>query len=240
MKIKKRWILFIAFMVTFTMCSIPELVHKNSGISESTGSVRNGKLKNGWLIPYKGDNFQYFNSLSYFIMDNAYVHSSVHATLMNAYKECETTCPGKEFYLMECTKKNGGRMLLHWTHQNGMSVDFMTPKIKGNASDVWANKIGLFHYLLSFDADGKLSLSQKTEIDFKTMAKHIIAIEKAAKQHGLRIRKMLFHTDLHDNLFASPSGRLLLEKDVNIVTHLSDLVNRFHDDHYHVDFEFAD
>lgn len=117
---------------------------------------------------------------------------------------------------------------------------FYDSQKNGDDSDVWANNVGLFHYLLSFDADGKLSLNQKTEIDFETMAKHIIAIDKAAQQHGLRIRKMLFHTDLQDNLYATPSGRILVERDINIVPHLSDLVNRFHDDHYHIDFEFAD
>ncbi len=219
------------------ICSIPEMRHKNGGVSESIGSVRDGKLKNGYLIPYKGNNFHYFSWFSYYILDNAYVHSDVYATLMDAYKTCETTCPAKEFTVMECTRKNGGRMLIHWTHQNGVSVDFMTPKLKGNDQDVWPNKAGLFHYLFSFNTDGEFGFGHKTHIDFETMAKHLLAIDEAAKQHGLHIRKILFHTDLHDNLFSTPSGQLLQQKDIGFIPHLSNLVNNFHDDHYHIDFE---
>lgn len=237
MKIKKRWILITVLFISVSMCSIPEVIHQNSGISESIGNVRNGKLKNGWLMPYKGKNFHYFSAPSYFIIDNAYVHSSVYASLMDAYKTCEATCPGKEFVLMECTGKNGGRMLFHWTHQNGMSVDFMTPIKRGDENDAWPNHVGLFHYLLKFNTDGELSLARKAQIDFETMSLHLLALDDAASKHDLHIRKILFHTDLHDNLFSTPAGRQLAAREINFIPHLNDFINSFHDDHYHVDFE---
>ena len=239
MKFKKRWILLGALILSMGLCSIPEIVHTNQGVSVAEGSVRDGKLKNGYLIPFKGPNYHFFSHFSYYILNNAYVHSSVYGTVMDAYKTCETNCPGKEYILMECTRKHGGRMIFHWTHQNGMSVDFMTPKMNGSDSDVWPNKAGLVHYLFKFDEDGKFSLSPKTQIDFEAMACHLLAIDDAAQQHGLRIRKILFKMEMHDNLFNTPSGKLLAERDINFVPHLRDLINRFHDDHYHVDFEFV-
>src|SRR5688572_27517500 len=130
MKIRKRWILFFILILAVCILSIPEIIHENKGVSISTGSVRNGKLQNGWLMPFSGKNFHYFSQVSYFLLNNAYVHSDVHATLMDAYKSCEKTCPGREFVLMECSQKRGGRMLFHWTHQNGVSADFMVPKKK--------------------------------------------------------------------------------------------------------------
>jgi len=198
MKIKKRWILLFIVIVSMGLCSIPEMNHTNDGVSESTGRARGGKLKNGWLLPYKGANFHYFSWISYYIMDNAYVHSSVHAALLDAYKTCEQTCPGREFILMECTKKGGGRMLLHWSHQNGTSVDFMTPVKRGDDHNLWPNKAGLFHYLFGFNQKGQFRLGNKIEIDFETMARHLIALDDAAMKNGLHIRKVLFHTDLHD------------------------------------------
>lgn len=221
------------------ICSIPEMIHKNAGISESIGSVRNGKLKNGWLMPYKGNNYQYFSPFSYYILNNAYVHSSVHATLLEAYHSCESSCPERKFTLMECTRKKGGRMLLHWTHQNGMSADFMVPKMKGLKSNVWADHAGLFHYLFQFDHDGKFFFGKKTEIDFETIARHIIALDQAAQNNGLRIRKILFNEYLHDELFSTTSGQELVARNINIIPHLNDFINRFHDDHYHVDFELV-
>jgi penicillin-insensitive murein endopeptidase len=141
---------------------------------------------------------------------------------------------------MECSDKHGGRMLFHWTHQNGMSVDFMTPKQRGDEQDPWLNDIGLFHYLLKFDSDGRSSLSKKTYIDFESMAKHLIALDEAAVKNGLRIRKILFHTDLHDELFKTSSGPALASRDLPFIPRLNRLINRFHDDHYHVDFEFLE
>jgi penicillin-insensitive murein endopeptidase len=236
MKVKKRWIILGGIVALLGMLSIPEMTHANSGISESVGSVREGKLKNGWLMPFEGSNFRYFSRFSYYILNNAYVHSSVHKTLMDAYKTCETTCPGREFVLMECTRKNGGRMLIHWTHQNGTSVDFMVPKKNGGEQDVLSNKAGMLHYLFQFDALGKFALNRDTEIDFDAIAKHILALDDAASQNGLHIRKILFNTNLQDELYNTEAGKELQMRDIRIIPHLSDLINRYHDDHYHVDF----
>lgn len=229
----------IILFLTMITCSIPEITHKNQGVSTSVGSTRNGKLENGWLMPYKGNNFYYFSLFSYYILNNAYVHSAVHATLLEAYRTCETSCPGKTFVYMECTRKKGGKMIFHWTHENGTSVDFMVPKLNDGNSNVWSNKAGLSHYLFGFDADGRFSLNRNTRIDFETMARHLNALDDAATKNGLRIRKILFNTDLHDDLFKSEAGQKLTERQLNIIPRLNNLVNRFHDDHYHVDFELA-
>ncbi len=141
---------------------------------------------------------------------------------------------------MECTGKHGGRMLIHWTHQNGTSVDFMVPVVNGDESGSWINRLGLLHYLLTFNEYGQFSLGHKTVIDFETMARHILAIDDAAKEHGLRIRKILFNEYMHDELFATPSGKIVEERHLNIIPHLNNLINMVHDDHYHIDFEFTD
>jgi len=238
MKIKKRWIFLMVIIILLGLCSLPEIFHENKGISESIGSVRDGKLKNGWLLPYKGKNHRYFSPFSYYILNNGYVHSSVYATIMEAYHTCETTCPDILFRIMECTSKHGGRMLIHWTHQNGTSVDFMVPTMKGDNRNLMINKIGMFHYLLKFNEQGKYALGRKTVIDFETMARHIIALDDAAQHHGLKIRKILLNTNLHDELFSTPSGKLLAQRNLRFIPHLNNLINAVHDDHYHVDFEF--
>jgi penicillin-insensitive murein endopeptidase len=237
MKLRKRWILLGSTVLLFGLLSIPEMTHVNAGQSESLGSVRDGKLKNGWLLPYEGPNFNFFSRFSYYILNNAYVHSAVHKTVMEAYAKCEVTCPDKSFVLMECTRKHGGRMIFHWTHQNGTSIDFMVPKINTNNAVLWSNHAGLTHYLLQYDERGKLKLNRNTSIDFETMARHILALDEAAKRNGLTIRKILFNTHLQDELYATASGQLIKERGIRIIPHVSDLVNRYHDDHYHVDFE---
>ena len=237
MKVKKRWIFLGATIILMVGLSIPEMVHTNAGASESVGSVREGKLHNGWLMPFKGNNFRYFSRLSYYILNNAYVNSKVYDVLMDAYASCETSCPGKEFVLMECTRKRGGRMLIHWTHQNGTSVDFMVPTNRADGKSSLSNKAGMFHYLFQYNAEGKFKLSPKTEIDFETMAKHILALDDAAKKNGLGIHKILFNTYLQDELYNTTAGKELKARDIRIKPVLSELINRYHDDHYHVDFD---
>lgn len=237
MNLKKRWILLGSVVILLGVLSIPEIVHTNEGASLSEGSVRQGKLHNGWLMPFEGENFHYFSRFSYYILNNAYVNSSVYKTLTDAYTTCASTCPGKEFILMECTRKNGGQMLFHWTHQNGTSVDFMVPTTRKDEKKTWTTRWGLLHYLLQFNQDGQLTINHKTTIDFETMAKHILALDDAAHQNGLKIYKILFNTNMLDELYATPSGKELQQRDIRIIPHLSNLVNRYHDDHYHVDFD---
>jgi penicillin-insensitive murein endopeptidase len=64
-----------------------------------------------------------------------------------------------------------------------------------------------------------------------------MALDDAAKGQGLRIRKIIFNTNLHDELFSTPSGKLLAERHLNFIPHVSEFINTVHDDHYHVDFE---
>lgn len=227
-------------MIVLSALSLPEVFHQNKGVSESIGSVRDGKLINGWLLPHSGSNFHFFSGFSYYILNNGYVHSSVYQTVMDAYATCAVTSPGTTYRLMECSGKKGGRMIFHWTHQNGLSVDFMVPKKRGTTKTLLSNYAGLAHYLLKFSPHGKLSLSKKTEIDFEAMAAHLLALDDAARANGLRIRKILFHTDMHEALFQTPSGQKLLQRDLRFISRLDDLVNRFHDDHYHVDFDFLE
>ncbi|MEN0047691.1 MAG: hypothetical protein AAF806_11585, partial [Bacteroidota bacterium] len=142
--------LFLFLAAAAVILSIPELIYENEGNSKAIGSPGNGQLENPHLMPYSGENFRYFSPLSYYILDDAYLHSKVRSTLLSAYEECKKTCEGTKFRVMECANKAGGKMLLHRTHQNGLSVDFMVPKKRGEQQSKWLDWLGLWHYLLEF------------------------------------------------------------------------------------------
>lgn len=235
---KRRYWLLLISSIIFIALSIPELLHNNSGKSKSTGSVGKGKLENAYLIPWSGKNFRYFSPISYFIFDNGYLHSKVHNTLLEAYKICETTCPNTQFRIMECADKTGSKLLFHKTHQNGLSVDFMSPKIKPNKKQSRLfDRLGLWHYLLEFSNSGQLNFSKKTNIDFETIGRHILALDKAARKNGLRIKKVIFKIELKDDFYNTPSGKKVKQKGIYFAKALPHWTNRMHDDHYHVDFE---
>lgn len=229
-------LLFIA--VGCLALSAPELIHTNKGQSISSGSVREGKLANGYLLPYSGKNFKYFSPVSYYLLDNAYCHHAVHKTIVEAYQICETTCPGTDFKLMETSNKDGGRMHLHRTHQNGYSADFMIPKVRKGKQSGLLDCIGLSHYLLAFDDDGTSTLSDGISLDLETAARHLLALDDAAAKNGLKIRKIILKIALKDEFYATPSGQKVRDRGIYIVRNLSKIVDDLHDDHYHVDFEW--
>lgn len=232
-------IMLLLCLIGIIISAIPECTHHNSGKSKAKGSVGKGSIENPWLVPYAGKNFKYFSPLSYFILNNGYTHSKVYHTLLTAYEECEQTCPDFEFKIMECSNKKGGKMLIHKTHQNGLSIDFMVPKKRGAQQTRLFDWLGLGHYLLEFTNTGKLNFYRKTAIDFETMGRHILALENAARQNGLRIKMVILKIELKDDFYKTKSGRLVKEKGIYFARSLPDLVNRLHDDHYHVDFELV-
>ena len=211
---------------------------KGTGKSTVKGSVGNGELINGRKFPYKGKNYKYFSGFSFSVLNRAWVHEKVLEIALEAYKECETTCPKRNFLLMECSHKDGGRMWPHRTHQNGTSIDFGTPLLKKGKPYHFHNHFGIFHYTLSFDEDGVVNYNKNIKIDYNTMAKHILALDKAARKRKMYVKKVIFKIDLKDNFFTSEYGKKVKRKKIYFAQKLSKLIDEQHDEHYHVDFGF--
>jgi len=226
----------LALFCTALLLSIPQIFHRNRLDSISEGSVGDGRLINGNLIPYSGKNFCYFSLISYYPCGDAYLNSKLLTTIVDAYEECDSTCPGICFRLMECSRKNGGKMQLHLSHQNGLSVDFMTPLILNNEPIKRYDNLGLLRYLLEFDEKGELSMEKGVTIDFETIAKHIVALDNAARKNGLAIKKVILKIDLKDNLFATESGKELLRRAIPFARALPAGIDAVHGNHYHIDF----
>ena len=208
---------------------------ENSGSSISSGTVSNGSLKNGKLFPFKGPNFIYFDSTSY-LNKHAFTHEKGYQAVLDTYHQFETALPGFEFGLMECSNEHGGKIWPHRTHQNGLSIDFMSPLLKNGVSSTDFNSIGLPHYLMDFDENGIYTEDRNYSIDFNLIARHLLELDKQAKKNGLKIEKVILKISLKDNLFATEYGKQLKTSGIYFVTNLSDLIDSLHDDHYHVDF----
>lgn len=207
--------------------------------SSTTGSPGNGTLKNGKLMPFSGPNFEYFDALSY-CNDRAFVHSSVKASVLGTYQQLETALPGRQFGLMECAHQHGGKLQPHRTHQNGMSVDFMSPLQKGGQPYYKLDHTGATHYLLEFNNSGQYERDTNISIDFDAIARHLLLLEKQARANGLKIAKVLLKIELKEELFATPHGKQLKASGIYLAQSLTPFVNSLHDDHYHVDFAVAE
>ncbi len=224
-------IMFIGY-TTFS-----QMLYKNDGISKSEGKVSKGSLTNAYKIPYSGDNYSFFSPFSYYILRRSYVNSKVHKTIIDSYKQCETDCPGIKFRVMECSNKKGGKAFPHKTHQNGLSVDFMTPLVKNGKQYKFYDRIRIWRYLMNFDSKGNANINENIKIDFDAMAKHIINLDKSARKNGLKIKIVIFKLNLKDDLYKSKYGKKLKRRGIYFARHLSKKIDMLHDDHYHIDFE---
>jgi penicillin-insensitive murein endopeptidase len=138
---------------------------------------------------------------------------------------------------MEGSRKKGGKTLIHRTHQSGLSVDFMVPKKKEKKKGSVFDRMGMWHYLLEFSDIGSLDLHKNIVIDFETMGRHILALDDAARNNGLRIKKVILKIELKDDFFNTPSSKKVKQREIYFAKALTPMINRVHDDHYHVDFE---
>ena len=68
------------------------------------------------------------------------------------------------------------------------------------------------------------------------MAKHILALDKAARKEGLKIKKVIFKIELQNALFKTSSGKKLKQRGIYFVKVLPKLIDNLHDEHYHIDF----
>ncbi|MBX9853264.1 MAG: hypothetical protein K2X86_16085 [Cytophagaceae bacterium] len=69
------------------------------------------------------------------------------------------------------------------------------------------------------------------------MAEHILLLEKHARKNGLKIKKVIFKIELKDDLFNTEYGKKLKAKGIYFAQVLTPILNKVHDDHYHIDFE---
>ncbi len=194
------------------------------------GTPESGRLENGWELPRSGVNFQPYSSLGS-AFGRTYVHSSVYRVVTEAYAELAKSRPTTRFVYGETGKESGGRFKPHRTHQNGLSVDFMVP-VKdqaGRSVPLPASPLNKFGYGIEFSSTGEWD---GLTIDFDAMAGHILALERAAKKHGIGVRRVIFDNQLRSLLFAEGRGAKLQQL---AFAKFKPWVR--HDEHYHVDFE---
>lgn len=199
--------------------------------SECFGTPNAGRLKNGWQLPSAGKNFHAYSSVGVFAGRN-YVHNRVYRSILAAYKMLETTNPNVTYIYGETGYKEGGEFKPHKSHRNGLSVDFFVPVVnfKGEPKELnigITNKLG---YNIEFSKD---AVFNDLKIDFESIAKHIKALNTAAKNEGIEIEVIIFDNDFQKLLLNTSTGSQLQ----NRITFSVKKPWVRHDEHYHVNFK---
>lgn len=204
--------------------------HTSLAQSVCRGTPERGTLENGCQLPEHGSNFSTYSELGT-VLRRTYVHCTVASSLVAAYSQLEELHPDLHFVYGETGWPSGGRFRPHKTHQNGLSVDFFVPvrDRAGKSVPLPTGPTNKWGYLVEFDKKGRF---EDLAIDFEAMAAHLLALDKAARAHGIGIRRVIFDPELQPLLRKAKSWPQL-SKRVKFSTGRSWVR---HDEHYHVDF----
>ena len=181
-------------------------------------------------LPASGINYEAYSLIGR-IAGRTYVHSAVKDIIVGAYKKMETEQPNKVFKYAETGFEGGGQFKPHKTHQNGLSVDFMTPVLnaRGESVPLPTNPFNKFGYNIEFDND---SHYQGFRIDYDALAAHIVLLHKESKKLGHDLWRVIFDPALQLHLFETKYA-VYLKKHITFSKKRSWVR---HDEHYHVDF----
>ena len=195
------------------------------------GTTSNGRLEGGVQLPSSGSNYVSYSTMAR-LAGRTYVHSEVNEIIVEAYNSLEKTMPGKVFKYAETGFEEGGKFKPHKTHQNGLSVDFMTPMINsvGASTHLPTHPLNKFGYNIELDSKGNYD---GLETDFTALAAHIVELDKASKRKGYKLWRVIYDPELQPYLYAT-KYRKYLHDNVQFSKKRSWVR---HDEHYHVDFE---
>lgn len=219
--IRLKYILILLFLYPCSSYSVESICY---------GTTSKGSLKDGVKLPSEGKNFEGYSSIAA-IAGRTYVHTSVRDIIVGAYKRLEKMEPSKIYKYAETGFKGGGQFNPHKTHQNGLSVDFMTPVLDDKQISVHlpTHPFNKFGYNIEFDNDDKY---EDYSIDYVALAAHIVALHKESEKLGLEIWRVIFDPQLQTNLLTTKYGDYLK---ANIQFSKKRSWVR-HDEHFHVDF----
>jgi penicillin-insensitive murein DD-endopeptidase len=228
-------IVFIAVLLPLLLvpavaCALAFMAIDDGKPSVCYGNTINGRLENGKRLLYQGQNYRAYH-IAGFVTGRTFMHSAVRDTSRDAYAALAQSDPDLRFVYAESAWRRGGRLWPHKTHANGTSVDYMVPlrADSGEVVELRGSVINMLGYAIKFDNAGRRG---NTRIDFEAMAKHLLALDTAARAHGIRIGRVIFEPPLHKQLFATEHGRQLQGK----MPFMQTRAWVRHDQHYHVDF----
>jgi penicillin-insensitive murein DD-endopeptidase len=194
------------------------------------GTAAAGSLDGGRRLPNAGENYRAY-SVTGVLLGRTFVHSAVRDAMRDAYAALHKDQPELRFVYAEGGWPWGGRFDPHKTHRNGTAVDFLVPvrTPDGKVAELSTTVFNQFGYGVDFDKSGR---SGPYKIDFQAMALHLLALDRAARVHGIGIQRVIFDVDLQPLLLATGPGARLRDR---ISFNKTQSWVR-HDEHYHVDF----
>lgn len=190
-----------------------------------------------YKLPYRGENYKFYGTLSYHIFGKAYAEWKVHNAIIESFKISETNCVNIHFKILRGASRSSRKLLPYVERKSGFYADFMCPIKKGGIPIKYYYHTRFFHYFIKYNNKGQVKTNKKFKIDFEAMAQYIINLDDASKIYGLKIKRIVFDRRFLKQLYKSKSGEELKKRNLYFAKYLSKKINRKYDDIFHVDFE---
>lgn len=227
-----KLLFFLLLLIASCRAVNPVMIYfEDDTPSVSYGESWKGSMEHGKRMPSYGYNF---SGVSYALMavGRNGVHSAVRDLTVAVYDSLFKINPEWEYLYGETGWVNGGKFWPHYTHQNGLVIDFMVPVIKVSDSSealLPHHVFKRFGYAFEFDTT---AVAGNYRIDFESMAAHLYLLQQLGPQYGVKIKRIIFAPEFLPYLYAAPYGDQI--KDIQFVYNKRWLR---HDDHYHTEFE---
>ncbi len=220
----------IVFILSvYSLSNIPS---NKRNLSKTENRVSNFAYK----LPYRGENYKFYGTISYHVIGRAYVNNKVHNSIVESFKISENNCKNISFRIYSCTKRNFGYLQKSTEQKNGFSAILMTPIKKNNKSVKHYYRNWVFSFINNYDKNGKSKYGNKS-IDFNSMSQYILNLDNAARIYNLKIKKIIFNRHFLKQLYASKSGKELKSRDIYFAKYISKKVNKKYDDLFYIEFE---
>ncbi len=190
-----------------------------------------------YKIPFRGENYKFYGTLSYHVFGKAYAEWKVHNAIIESFKLSENNCSNVHFKILKSTSRSSGKLLPYVERKNGYNADFICPILKNDVPVKYYYRTRLLRFFIRYNSKGQSKRNKKIKIDFDAMTQYIINLDDASKLYGLRIKRVVFDRRLLKQLYNSKSGKELKKREIYFAKYLSKKVNRKYDDLFHVDFE---
>lgn len=226
-----KWLLILVLLSVSCRVVNPIAIHfENDKESVSIGESWEGSLQNGKRLPSSGKNFKGVSHLLMAIGRNG-VHGELRELVLEVYDSLYAINPEWKYLYGETGWVGGGKFWPHYTHQNGMVVDFMVPvyRIRDSAvRTIPSHPFNRWGYAYDFDT---LARSKKLHIDFESMATHLYLLQELGKKRKMSIKRIIFAPEYLPYLYATKYGKQL--QSIEFV-YKPNWVR--HDEHYHTEF----
>lgn len=165
----------------------------------------NGYVRNAVKLPSNGDNFTSYNKVAE-LVGRTYVHSQVKNIIVDAYQTLQKSHSDKRYKYAETGLENGSKLNSHKTHQNGLSIDFMTSVVneKGQSVHLPTLVFNRFGYDIEFYEQGQF---EQFKVDYTALAAHIVELHTSATAKGYDLWRVTFDPTLQG--FIKPSMQMI-------------------------------